>query len=123
MSNDEKPDPLDDVKKGLGLLFRAAKTAAKNLPTDPIEKVVLDGAREVGRAVENVANSIEKEVFGDRKAKDKAPPSDAPPAADAAPTEASSTKSTPAPAPAATKTDGDAGATKVEDPPKGPRVG
>ena len=123
MSNNEKSDPLDDVKKGLGLLFRAAKTAAKKLPTEPIEKVVLDGAREVGRAVENVANSIEKEVFGDRKAKDKAPASDAPPAADAAPTEASSAKSTPAPAPTATKTDGDATATKVDDPPKGPRVG
>ena len=26
--SDEKPNPLDDVRKGLGLLFRAAKTAA-----------------------------------------------------------------------------------------------
>ena len=80
MANDEKPDPLDDVKKGLGLLFRAAKTAAQKLPTQPLEKVVLDGAREVGRAVENVtqtvASTIEKQVFGkDGKHKDKHVPS------------------------------------------------
>jgi hypothetical protein len=71
MPNDEKPSPpsaFDDVRKGLGLLFRAAKTVAQKIPTDPLEKVVLDGAREVGRAVENVATTVtstlEKQVFG-----------------------------------------------------------
>ena len=70
MATDDKPsppNPFDDVRKGLGLLFRAAKTVAQKLPTDPIEKVVLDGAREVGRAVENVTNTvtetIERQVF------------------------------------------------------------
>ena len=79
MATDDKPsppNPFDDVRKGLGLLFRAAKTVAQKLPTDPIEKVVLDGAREVGRAVENVTNTvastIEKQVFG----KDKSSKSD-----------------------------------------------
>jgi hypothetical protein len=91
MPKEEEPKPFDDVRKGLGLLFRAARTAVKSLPTDPIEKVVVDGAREVGRAVENVANTIEKELFGTthtaRKSapppadppKDDAPPSDTPP--------------------------------------------
>jgi len=91
MPKEEEPKPFDDVRKGLGLLFRAARTAVKNLPTDPLEKVVVDGAREVGRAVENVANTIEKELFGTthttRKSspppadppKDDAPPADAPP--------------------------------------------
>ncbi len=120
MSNDEKSDPLDDVKKGLGLLFRAAKTAAKNLPTQPIEKVVLDSAREVGRAVENVASSIEKEMFGDRsdrKKNDTSKTNDAPPPADAAPTEASAAR-TPASPPAVSPQ-----AKTPEEPPKGPRVG
>ena len=76
MPTDEKPtppNPFDDVRKGLGLLFRAARTVVQKLPTDPIEKVVLDGAREVGRAVENVTNTvtstIEKQVFGKDKGK------------------------------------------------------
>jgi hypothetical protein len=115
MPNDDKPNPMDDVKKGLGLLFRAAKTAVKNLPTDPIEKVVLDGAREVGRAVENVATALEKEVFGKDRAK-KETPSDAPPSQ--AKADAPDAKAEPAPA----KDDAKA----PEAPPRdvgGPRVG
>ena len=99
MPTDEKPtppNPFDDVRKGLGLLFRAAKTVAQKLPTDPIEKVVLDGAREVGRAVENVTNTvtntIEKQVFGKDKgkhaerdaqtdARDSSPPAESKPGA------------------------------------------
>src|SRR5579859_1281494 len=64
--SDEKPNPLEDVRKGLGLLFRAAKTAAQKLPTTKVEEVVATGAREVGRAIENVATTIEREVFGHR---------------------------------------------------------
>jgi hypothetical protein len=59
-----KPDPLQDVRKGLGLLFRAAKTTVEKLPTKDIEEVVVTSAREVGRALENVGRSIEREVFG-----------------------------------------------------------
>ena len=63
---DEKPTPLQDVRKGLGLLFRAAKTAVERLPTGGVEEVVVTSAREVGRAIENVATAIEREVFGKR---------------------------------------------------------
>jgi hypothetical protein len=83
MPDDENPDAFDDVKKGLGLLFRAARTAVKKLPTEPIEKVVIDGAKEVGRAVENVANTIEKEVFGARGKKEPEAKHEEPPPADA----------------------------------------
>ncbi|HEY8039058.1 MAG TPA: hypothetical protein VIF15_04660 [Polyangiaceae bacterium] len=62
--SDEKPDPFEDVRKGLGLLFRAAKTTLEKLPTKDLEQVVVTSAREVGRAVENVGKTIEREVFG-----------------------------------------------------------
>ena len=62
--SDDKPNPLEDVRKGLGLLFRAAKTAAQKLPTTKVEEVVATGAREVGRAIENVTTTIEREIFG-----------------------------------------------------------
>jgi hypothetical protein len=62
---DEKPTPLQDVRKGLGLLFRAARTAVEKWPArGGVEEVVATSAREVGRALENVAATIEREVFG-----------------------------------------------------------
>jgi hypothetical protein len=61
--DDQKPDPLDDVRKGLGLLFRAAKTAVEKLPKEKVESAVVSTAREVGRAVGNVASVIEKQVL------------------------------------------------------------
>ncbi len=65
MSEDhtEKPDPIEDVRKGLGLLFRAAKGAIEQLPTRRVEEAVLSGAREVGRAIENVTEVIDKQIF------------------------------------------------------------
>jgi hypothetical protein len=65
MSDDkpEKPDPIEDVRKGLGLLFRAAKGALDQLPTRKVEDAVLTGAREVGRAIENVTGAIDKQFF------------------------------------------------------------
>jgi hypothetical protein len=87
--SDEKPTPLRDVRKGLGLLFRAAKTTVEKLQTRGVEDVVVTSAREVGRAIENVASTIEREVFGkrgrsDRSGDDQAPkppdpPKDEPP--------------------------------------------
>jgi hypothetical protein len=59
----DEPDPLNDVRRGLGLLLRAARTAAKRLPTTDLEEVVTTSAREVGRAIENVAATIEREMF------------------------------------------------------------
>jgi hypothetical protein len=62
--SDDKPNPFDDVRKGLGLLFRAARTTVEKLPTKDFEEVVVTSAREVGRAIENVGKTIEREVFG-----------------------------------------------------------
>lgn len=59
-----EPNPLSDVRRGLGLLLRAARTAARKWPTKDLEEVVTASAREVGRAIENVAVTIEREVFG-----------------------------------------------------------
>jgi hypothetical protein len=61
---DEKPNPLSDTIKGLGLLFRAARTVASKIPTKNLEEVVTTSAREVGRAFENVATTIERNVRG-----------------------------------------------------------
>jgi hypothetical protein len=68
---------LRDVRQGLGLLFRAAKTAVERLPKGGVEEVVVASAREVGRAIENVASTIEREVFGKRSG--AAPGEEAPP--------------------------------------------
>jgi hypothetical protein len=64
---DDKPDPLSDTLKGLGLLFRAARTMAKKIPTKDLEEAVATSAREVGRAIENVATTIERNVRGGKK--------------------------------------------------------
>lgn len=61
---DDKPNAFEDVRKGLGLLFRAAKTTVEKLPTKDLEEVVVTSAREVGRAIENVGKTLEREVFG-----------------------------------------------------------
>jgi hypothetical protein len=72
----EKPNPLEDLRKGLGLLFRAAKTTIEKLPTGELEEAVMTGAKEVGRAIENVAQTVEQQVF--RKPTARAPGEKAP---------------------------------------------
>ncbi len=82
MSNDEKPNAIDDLRKGLGLLFRAAKTTIEKLPTGELESAVISGAQEVGRALENVAHTVEQQVL--RKPSVKTPEvHNEPPASDA----------------------------------------
>ena len=78
MSDDEpqKPNPLEDLRKGLGLLFRAAKTTIEKIPTGELEEAVMTGAKEVGRAIENVAQTVEQQVF--RKPTARAPSEKAP---------------------------------------------
>ncbi len=61
--NDPKSTPGQDVKKAFGLLYRAARTAVDQLPTKKVEEAVAMGAKEVGRAIENVASTLEKEIF------------------------------------------------------------
>jgi hypothetical protein len=58
--SDDKPKPVDDLKEGLGLLFRAAKGAVEKLPTDKLEDVAKDAVKEVGRAFESLGNEIDK---------------------------------------------------------------
>jgi hypothetical protein len=62
--SDDRPNPLSDVAKGLGLLFRAARTVVAKIPREGLEEVVVTSAREVGRAIENVASTLEREVLG-----------------------------------------------------------
>jgi hypothetical protein len=78
----EKPNPIDDLRKGFGLLFRAAKTTLEKLPTDQIEEAVLTGAKEVGRALENVQHSVEEQFLGKSAAPKKEEPPPAEPAKD-----------------------------------------
>jgi hypothetical protein len=80
---DDKPNAFEDVRKGLGLLFRAAKTTVEKLPTKDLEEVVVTSAREVGRAIENVGKTIEREVFGNKKKDGEASASAEPPKDDA----------------------------------------
>lgn len=60
MSDDKSSKPVDDLKQGLNLLFRAAKGAVDKIPTDRIEGAVKDGAKEVGKAFETVAGELDK---------------------------------------------------------------
>src|SRR5512142_2459377 len=60
MSDDEKPKPLEDLKAGLGLLFRAAKGAAEKLPLEKVEEVAKDAAKEIGKAVETIGDEADK---------------------------------------------------------------
>jgi hypothetical protein len=62
--SDDRPNPLTDVRRGLGLLFRAARTTISRLPKGDLEEAVVTSAREVGRAIENVATTLEREVLG-----------------------------------------------------------
>jgi hypothetical protein len=118
--SDEKPKPVDDLKQGLGLLFRAAKGAVERLPTDKIEDAVKDGAKQVGKAFETVAGELDK-VFA--KATGSTPPQHhgEPPQAQASGSEVGHAGATGA-------ADGRKNEQPFDDayapePPKGPRVG
>ncbi|HVJ91925.1 MAG TPA: hypothetical protein VM580_19125 [Labilithrix sp.] len=119
--SDNKPSPVDDLKQGLGLLFRAAKGAVERLPTDKLEDVAKDAVKEVGRAFESLGNEIDK-AFGKTSGAPGTPASPGPPYTPPAP----QTDEPPAaearaaePPPEPPKYD-DAYA---PEPPKGPRVG
>jgi hypothetical protein len=94
MSDDQKPHPLEDIRQGLGLFLRAAKTTLEKLPTRDVERVVVTGAREVGRAIESVGKAIERDLIKVTRDETPAPPGAAaaapadPPAAEAAKAEA-----------------------------------
>lgn len=75
MSDDKpKTDPVDDLKQGLGLLFRAAKGAVEKLPTDKAEEVAKDAAKEVARAFESLGQEVEKVIHPNKKPSSQPPP-------------------------------------------------
>lgn len=78
--SDEKPksDPVDDLKQGLGLLFRAAKGAVDKIPTEKVEDVAKDAAKEVARAFETIGHEVEKVISPNKDG--KKPGSQPPPA-------------------------------------------
>jgi len=121
MSDDDKPKPVDDLKQGLGLLFRAAKGAVEKIPTEKIEGAVKDGAKEVGRAFESVANEIDN-IFTKATGGSQPPPAaHAPQAGEAPATQAPTAQASgEAKKPEDEKPYDDAYA---PEPPKGPRVG
>ncbi len=47
-------DPVDELKKGFGMLLRAAKHAVDKIPTHRIEDAVKSGAKEVERAIDKI---------------------------------------------------------------------
>jgi hypothetical protein len=115
--SDDKPKPVDDLKQGLNLLFRAAKGAVDKIPTDKIEGAVREGAKEVGKAFESVATEIDKVVTNVTTRPGSAPPPHAPPPAATAAEEAAK-KDAPPP-----QHYDDAYAPEPPAPGKGPRIG
>ena len=60
MSEERKPS--DDLKEGLGLIFRAARTAAKQVDVAKIDKSLDRAVTEVGRVVSRVGRVVADEV-------------------------------------------------------------
>jgi hypothetical protein len=61
----KKPDPVEDLKAGLGLLFRAARGAVDKVPTDKLEALVKEGAKQVGEAFHKVPKDEFEKVVKD----------------------------------------------------------
>ncbi len=68
--SDDKPKPVDDLKEGLGLLFRAAKGAVDSLPMPNTEKVegyakdAAKGAKDAAKEVTRKAGSAKSKAVG-----------------------------------------------------------
>jgi hypothetical protein len=60
MSDDQKPKPIEDLKEGLGLLFRAAKGAVEKIPTDKIEDTAKGAVKEVSNAFDKIGGEFDK---------------------------------------------------------------
>ncbi len=56
MSDD--PKPADDLREGLGLLFRAAKNLAKDITPDKTERLISETGGEVLRVVTVVGEAV-----------------------------------------------------------------
>ena len=76
--------PSDDLKEGLGMLFRAARNATKDLSAEKAEKAIYDSGSELGRVLSNVGKAMGDELskaFGE-KADEGAVPEAPPPASE-----------------------------------------
>jgi hypothetical protein len=65
MTDDEKkkdPDPVEDLRAGLGLLFRAARGAVERIPSHKIEELVKEGTDKVGKAFHKVPTDKVEEI-------------------------------------------------------------
>jgi hypothetical protein len=117
----EPSDPIEDVRKGLGLLFRAAKSTLEQLPTRQFEEAVVSGAREVGRAIENVTGAIDKQIFKREAGSATGTPASA---GESTVTEAKAEPSAEAkPESAASDKDKSEPKSQTDGEPRGPRVG
>jgi len=64
MTDEEKKenDPVEDLRAGLGLLFRAARGAVEKIPSHKIEELVKEGTDKVGKAFHKVPTEKVEEV-------------------------------------------------------------
>ena len=108
MNERKQPDPLEDLRQGLGLILRAAKNAVQQLPSEKLSEAVVSAAREVSRAIEHVAQTVEAQIF--RKGAPP-PPTETPAETPAEPSQTSAAPTPPSETPS-TKANG-------EGPPRG----
>jgi hypothetical protein len=59
---DDERKPKDDLKEGLGLIFRAAKGAAKRVDMGKIDKELDKAISQVGRVVTSVGRVVGDEI-------------------------------------------------------------
>ena len=66
MATKETDDVAENVKQGFGLLWKAAKQAAKGVKRDvtatTVSKTIEDAGREIARAATNVAEKVGTEI-------------------------------------------------------------
>lgn len=80
--NDEKKkeedEPVKQLAEGIGMLFKAAKGAAKGIKKEldktTVGKVFEDAGREFARAATNVVEQVSAEISGKKKHDSHAPP-------------------------------------------------
>jgi hypothetical protein len=60
MSDD--PKPYDDLREGLGLIFRAARKASERLNTTKVDETVAKGAKGAVRFINQVGRTIGAEL-------------------------------------------------------------
>lgn len=62
---EKEPDPVEDLRAGLGLLFRAARGAVDKISTHKIEELVKEGTHKVGQAFHKLPADKVEEVVKD----------------------------------------------------------